>query len=51
MSGPIQQYFVQQRLWFLEKLHTGLSSYMIPSAVRLRGTPDLNALETALSAL
>ncbi len=40
--------FAQQRLWFLDQLQPG-SAYNVPLALRLRGTLDRPALESALS--
>ncbi|MBS2033295.1 MAG: AMP-binding protein, partial [Deltaproteobacteria bacterium] len=40
---------MQQRLWFLEQLQPGQATYNLPSAFRLRGTLDINALERAVN--
>ena len=48
---PLPLSFSQQRLWFLDQLEPGRSFYSIPAALRLSGTLDPQALETALSAL
>jgi hypothetical protein len=37
--------FAQQRLWFLDQLQPGTSSYNVPDAVRLRGPINMEALE------
>ncbi|MFE2373289.1 amino acid adenylation domain-containing protein [Streptomyces sp. NPDC059398] len=41
----------QRGLWFLNRLHTGATTYNVPLAVRLRGPLDLPALEAALGDL
>ncbi|HYU31756.1 MAG TPA: amino acid adenylation domain-containing protein, partial [Thermoanaerobaculia bacterium] len=43
--------FAQERLWFLDRLEPGSAVYNIPAAIRLRGSLDPTALETALAAL
>jgi amino acid adenylation domain-containing protein len=40
--------FAQQRLWFLEQLQPGTSTYNMPSAVRFRGPLDVDALRRSL---
>jgi len=50
-SGPIAQSFAQGRLWFLEELHPGLDWYLMPSAVRIRGLLQLDALKATLQAI
>jgi len=40
--------FAQQRLWFLDQLEPGNPIYNIPSALRLRGPLDADALERTL---
>ncbi|KAK1918711.1 hypothetical protein P3342_001760 [Pyrenophora teres f. teres] len=49
--GPVAQSFAQGRLWFLEELHPGLTWYLMPLAVRIRGPLDLPALHSALLAV
>jgi amino acid adenylation domain-containing protein/non-ribosomal peptide synthase protein (TIGR01720 family) len=39
--------FSQQRLWFLEQLEPGNSTYHLPGALRLEGTLDVNAVQSA----
>ncbi|MCU7496665.1 MAG: amino acid adenylation domain-containing protein [Ignavibacteria bacterium] len=41
VTGSIPLSFPQQRLWFLDKLQPGMTSYNIPSAIKLRG--EINA--------
>jgi alpha-ketoglutarate-dependent taurine dioxygenase/acyl carrier protein len=40
--------FAQQRLWFLHQLEPGSHAYTLPSAVRLTGRLDVDALEQSL---
>ncbi|HEU0299006.1 MAG TPA: amino acid adenylation domain-containing protein, partial [Longimicrobium sp.] len=48
LDGPLPLSFAQQRLWFLDQLTPGDSSYNVPLALRLRGTLDAGVLERAL---
>ncbi|MFM0522132.1 amino acid adenylation domain-containing protein, partial [Caballeronia jiangsuensis] len=43
--------FAQERLWFLEQLNPGQSTYHIPIALRLHGSLDVRAFHAALNAL
>ena len=43
--------FAQQRLWFIDQLEPGNPVYNTPRGVRLRGTLDIAALESALTEL
>ena len=40
--------FAQQRLWFLDQMEPGSSSYNMPAAVRLKGRLDVEALQRTL---
>src|SRR5262249_52044248 len=44
-DGELPLSFAQQRLWFLDQLETGSSSYNMPAAVRLKGVLKADALE------
>ncbi|MDT5028082.1 MAG: hypothetical protein QOE61_4508, partial [Micromonosporaceae bacterium] len=50
-GGVASQSFNQQRLWFLEGFEPGGTEYVSPTALRLRGSLDLAALDRALTAL
>ncbi|GKT95948.1 AMP-binding enzyme [Colletotrichum tofieldiae] len=50
-SGPVEQSFAQGRLWFLDQFDLGASWYIMPLAVRLRGSLNVEALTAALHAL
>ncbi|MGE5400776.1 MAG: amino acid adenylation domain-containing protein, partial [Ignavibacteriales bacterium] len=40
-NGNVPLSFAQQRLWFLDKLHPGLTAYNIPTAIKVKGNFDL----------
>ncbi len=46
---PLPLSFSQERLWFLDQLDPGQSTYNIPGALRLAGRLDVQALESALA--
>ncbi|HJT26990.1 MAG TPA: condensation domain-containing protein, partial [Pyrinomonadaceae bacterium] len=48
-SDPSPLSYAQQRLWFLDQLEQGNSSYNMPVAVRLMGRLDIKALERTLN--
>ena len=48
-DGPIPLTYAQQRLWFLDQLEGGNSSYNIPAAFRLTGRLDAEALTLTLN--
>ncbi|MDI5962224.1 non-ribosomal peptide synthetase [Streptantibioticus silvisoli] len=50
-GGPLPLSFAQQRLWFLDQLDPERAEYALPFALRVTGTLDIPALETALTAL
>jgi amino acid adenylation domain-containing protein/non-ribosomal peptide synthase protein (TIGR01720 family) len=45
------QSFAQQRLWFLDQFEEGGTEYVTPTALRLSGDLDVEALTTALTGL
>jgi amino acid adenylation domain-containing protein len=48
---PLPLSYAQQRLWFLDQLDPGSTTYTTPLALRLRGALDLAALERSLTEL
>ncbi|GAA1024555.1 MULTISPECIES: non-ribosomal peptide synthetase [Amycolatopsis] len=48
-DGALPLSFAQQRLWFLDEFEPGGREYISPSALRLRGELDLDALRQALN--
>src|SRR5215212_2705500 len=48
-AGPIPMSFSQERLWFLDQLEPGNSTYNLPIAVRLRGNLNLACLQQVLN--
>ncbi|KAI9899658.1 hypothetical protein N3K66_006119 [Trichothecium roseum] len=51
LQGPVEQSFAQGRLWFLEELYPGLTWYLMPCIMSLRGPLHLEALNVAFRAL
>src|SRR5579864_653942 len=47
--SPLPLSFAQQRLWFIHQLESGVASYNVPQAVRLKGLLDAEALQKALA--
>ncbi len=43
--------FAQERLWFLDRMDPGQSIYNVPEVLRLSGTLEVRALESALRAI
>jgi len=43
--------FAQQRLWFVEQLHPGSATYLVPQARRIHGPRNTRALERSLADL
>ncbi|WPB73717.1 non-ribosomal peptide synthase/polyketide synthase [Archangium violaceum] len=50
-TGRLPLSFAQQRLWFIDQLDPNSNAFNIPTAVRLRGTLDLAAMERGLNEL
>ncbi|MDG4786446.1 amino acid adenylation domain-containing protein [Micromonospora sp. WMMD1102] len=50
-NGPLPLSFGQQQMWFLSRLDPGSWEYLVPLALRLRGTLDAAALRRALTGL
>ncbi|HYH78193.1 MAG TPA: amino acid adenylation domain-containing protein [Longimicrobium sp.] len=50
-DAPLPLSFAQARLWFLQALEPGSSTYNMPFPLRLRGPLDVDALSRALTAL
>ncbi|HYO14949.1 MAG TPA: amino acid adenylation domain-containing protein [Thermoanaerobaculia bacterium] len=48
-GGPFPLSFAQQRLWFIDRLDPGDTSYNVPDALRLRGRLEVPVLARALS--
>ena len=48
-ESPLPLSFSQQRLWFLDQYEPNSSVYNIPSALRLRGSLNIAALEQSLN--
>ena len=48
-DGKLALSYAQQRLWFIDQLEPGSATYNIPSAVRLRGRLDEEALRRSLN--
>jgi amino acid adenylation domain-containing protein len=51
LAGPVELSYAQGRLWFLEQLYPGLSWYLMPWTIRLRGSLSITALNKVILAL
>lgn len=43
--------YAQERIWFMEQLHPGTSTYNLPTVIPMQGHSDSEALEQALQAI
>jgi acyl-CoA synthetase (AMP-forming)/AMP-acid ligase II len=50
-DGPLPLSLGQRRIWFIEQLEPGRSTYHMPAAIRLRGHCDAGALAASFSDL
>nr|WP_275899245.1 non-ribosomal peptide synthetase [Pyxidicoccus caerfyrddinensis] len=50
-TGPLPLSFAQQRLWFIDQLEPGGSSYSIPRFIRMQGSLDVAALRLSFEEL
>jgi amino acid adenylation domain-containing protein/non-ribosomal peptide synthase protein (TIGR01720 family) len=50
-DGDLPLSFAQQRLWFLDQFEPNSNEYITPTALRLQGRLDVDALNTALTGL
>ncbi|HEX6912735.1 MAG TPA: amino acid adenylation domain-containing protein, partial [Longimicrobium sp.] len=48
-TGPVPLSFAQERLWFLDRLQPGDTSYNLPSGLRIPGEMDAAVLERAVA--
>ncbi|HEX2206854.1 MAG TPA: amino acid adenylation domain-containing protein, partial [Longimicrobium sp.] len=48
-DGPAPLSFAQERLLLIDQLQPGLAAYNIPTGLRIRGAPDVDALHRALN--
>ncbi|HEU4451992.1 MAG TPA: condensation domain-containing protein, partial [Longimicrobium sp.] len=47
-TGALPLSFAQERLWFIDRLEPGSTAYNMAWPLRLRGAPDIGALERAV---
>jgi amino acid adenylation domain-containing protein len=48
-AGPMPLSFAQERLWFLDRLGIGRTTYNVPWMLHMKGAVDVPALERAIS--
>src|SRR5437762_762876 len=47
-QGELPLSFAQRRLWFLDQLNPGMTTYNVPAPIYLKGSLDVAALEKSI---